>query len=43
MKRVNPIWPTIVEVFVDPGNVTDTWPCALTVRPDAFCGTVIVG
>ena len=42
MKRVRPIWPTVVGV-VDPGSVTETWPCALMVRPDEFCGMVMVG
>ena len=32
----------MVDVVV-PGSVTDTWPWALTVSPEAFCGTVIAG
>ena len=42
MKRVRPIWPTVVGV-VEPGRVTESWPCALMVMPEAFCGIVIVG
>jgi hypothetical protein len=42
MKRVRPIWPTVVGV-VEPGNVTVTCPCALMVRPEEFCGIVMVG
>ena len=28
---------------VEPGTVTETWPCELTVRPDEFCGRVTNG
>ena len=42
MKRVRPIWPTRVGV-VEPGSITVTWPCALMVICEEFCGIVIVG
>ena len=42
MKRVSPIWPTVVGV-VEPGSITDTCPCVLMVICEEFCGIVIVG
>ncbi len=42
MKRVRLIWPTTVGV-VEPGVMTETWPCGLMVSCDEFCGIVIVG
>ena len=42
MKRVRPIWPTTVGV-VEPGVITETWPCWLMVSCDEFCGIVMVG
>lgn len=42
MKRVRPICPTSVGV-VEPGSTTVSWPCALMVICEEFCGIVIVG
>jgi len=42
MNRVSPIWPTVTGV-VEPGSTTVTWPCALMVSPEEFCGMVMVG
>ena len=28
---------------VEPAAITDTWPCALMVKPVEFCGMVIAG
>ena len=33
----------VASASVDPGSVTETWPWALMVMPEEFCGMVIVG
>ncbi len=42
MKRVSVSWPRICGVVV-PCGITETWPCALMVKPEEFCGIVMAG